>query len=83
MLTKSKSQAKEPPSRTTKLCLTTCGIRNARCSCYLNCLLQIIANLSPIFLQINQIKPNSKLDNCIQLSKILFNLKNLFQQFIF
>lgn len=64
MLTKSKFQAKQTPSHDIKQCLTTCGIKNSGCSCYINCLLQIIANFPPIFLQINKIKPNNKLENC-------------------
>lgn len=44
---------------------STCGIRNAGCSCYLNCFLQIIANYSPIFPQFANFKPEKELENLL------------------
>lgn len=40
----------------------TSGIRNEGCSCYLNCLLQIIANYTPLFFQISKISPQKELE---------------------
>ena len=40
----------------------SCGIKNAGCSCYLNCLLQIITNYPSIFQQILDIEPNKDLE---------------------
>lgn len=42
--------------------LTTCGIRNTGCSCYLNCFLQIITNFSPIFPQLKKFEPQNELE---------------------
>lgn len=44
---------------------STCGVRNAGNSCYLNCFLQIIANYSPIFSQFANFKPEKELENLL------------------
>ena len=62
MLTRSKSQAKEKQIPEPKQSFLTSGIRNAGCSCYLNCLLQIFANYTPLFLQISKISPQKELE---------------------
>lgn len=41
---------------------SNCGIKNAGCSCYLNCFLQIISNYSNIFQQIQGFQPQKELE---------------------
>lgn len=67
MLTRSQAKSKEKDidSSIGRGLFSTGGIRNSGCSCYLNCLVQIIANFSPIFGELNKINPENNLEKCL------------------